>query len=49
MRRYFASDLSDEELSQVGITHSTIRLSVGLEDAGDLISDIEKALSRVFG
>ena len=49
VRRYFASDLSDEELSQVGITHSTIRLSVGLEDAGDLISDIEKALLRVFG
>ena len=48
VKRYFASDLSDKELSEVGITHSTIRLSVGLEDAGDLISDIEKAFSRVF-
>ena len=48
VKRYFASDLSDKELSEVGITHSTIRLSVGLEDAGDLISDIEQAFSQAF-
>ena len=48
VKLYFASDLSDKELSQVGITNSTIRLSVGLEDAGDLISDIEQAFSQAF-
>ena len=48
VKLYFANDLSDKELSQVGITSSTIRFSVGLEDADDLIMDIEKAFSRVF-
>ena len=48
VKLYFASDLSDKELSEVGITHSTIRLSVGLEDPGDLIGDIKGAFSQAF-
>jgi cystathionine beta-lyase/cystathionine gamma-synthase len=35
---------SDEELRQAGITHSMARLSVGMEDAEDLIRDLDQAL-----
>jgi len=35
---------SEEELKRAGITHSMARLSVGLEDADDLIADLEQAL-----
>jgi cystathionine gamma-lyase len=34
-----------EERLKVGLTDSLIRLSVGVEDADDLIEDLEKALS----
>jgi O-acetylhomoserine (thiol)-lyase len=36
--------LSDDELRVAGITAGTIRLSVGLETAGDLIWDLERGL-----
>lgn len=36
--------LSDEALAAAGITQGTIRLSVGLEDADDLIDDLKRAL-----
>ena len=36
--------LSDEALAAAGITQGTIRLSVGLEDADDLIDDLQRAL-----
>jgi O-acetylhomoserine (thiol)-lyase len=36
--------LSDEELAAAGISAGTIRLSVGLETAADLIEDLETAL-----
>jgi O-acetylhomoserine (thiol)-lyase len=36
----------DGELAAAGITQGTIRLSVGLEDAADLIDDLEQALKR---
>jgi O-acetylhomoserine (thiol)-lyase len=39
--------LSDEELAAAGIAAGTIRLSVGLESAGDLIADLEGALRAV--
>jgi len=32
----------------MGITSSTVRLSVGLESPADLIRDIEQALAQVF-
>jgi cystathionine beta-lyase/cystathionine gamma-synthase len=35
---------SDEELKAAGVTHSMARLSVGLEDADDLIADLDQAL-----
>jgi O-acetylhomoserine (thiol)-lyase len=36
--------MSDEALAQAGIGAGTIRLSVGLEDADDLIDDLKRAL-----
>ncbi len=37
--------MSDEALAAAGIHPGTVRLSVGLEDAGDLIDDLERALA----
>lgn len=39
--------LNDEQLIACGITNDFMRLSVGLEDADDIIEDIEQALSFV--
>ena len=36
--------LTPQERSRRGITDATLRLSVGLEDAEDLIADLEQAL-----
>lgn len=36
-----------EERLKVGLTDSLIRLSVGVEDIDDLITDLEKALSKI--
>lgn len=38
--------LSAKRLKLLGVTPSTVRLSVGVEDAGDLIADLEQALAR---
>ncbi len=38
--------LSEQELIDAGIPGGLIRLSVGLEDAGDLIADLKQALGR---
>jgi O-acetylhomoserine (thiol)-lyase len=36
--------MSDEDLRRAGITAGTVRLSIGLEDAQDLIDDLDRAL-----
>jgi cystathionine beta-lyase/cystathionine gamma-synthase len=36
--------LSPDEKHSLGVTDTLIRLSVGVEDAGDLIADLENAL-----
>ncbi|MBC7720108.1 MAG: O-acetylhomoserine aminocarboxypropyltransferase [Chitinophagaceae bacterium] len=36
--------MTDEALADAGITQGTIRLSIGLEDADDLIDDLKRAL-----
>jgi O-acetylhomoserine (thiol)-lyase len=36
--------MSAQDLAKAGITEGTIRLSVGLEDADDLIEDLSRAL-----
>ncbi|MGO4836571.1 PLP-dependent transferase, partial [Rhizobiaceae sp. 2RAB30] len=38
-------NLSDEARAELGIGPGTLRISVGLEDAGDLIADIDGALA----
>ncbi len=40
------SQLSEEELLKAGITPNTIRLSIGIEDADDLIYDLDQALEK---
>jgi cystathionine beta-lyase/cystathionine gamma-synthase len=39
--------LSDEEREAIGITQGLVRLSVGIEDKDDLISDLGQALAEV--
>src|SRR5262245_30335752 len=41
--------LSDAELVAAGITAGTIRLSVGLEDLGDLLWDLDRGLAAAVG
>lgn len=36
---------SEEELERAGVSHSMVRLSIGLEDPEDLIADLERALN----
>jgi cystathionine gamma-synthase len=40
-------ELSTEERLAVGIKDNLVRLSLGIEDAGDLIADLEQALERI--
>lgn len=42
------SQLSSEELVSAGVTPDQIRLSIGLEDAEDLIFDIDQALAKTI-
>jgi len=37
--------MSDEDLKKAGVGPGTVRLSIGLEDAEDLIQDLERALA----
>ncbi len=39
--------LPDEQKAHLGITPGLLRLSVGLEDAGDLLADLTQALGKV--
>lgn len=39
--------LAAEERERLGITEGLVRLSVGIEDKGDLIGDLEQALEKV--
>jgi cystathionine beta-lyase/cystathionine gamma-synthase len=41
---FFGDDLNTEEKAQMGISHHSLRLSVGLEDADDIIADLKQAL-----
>jgi cystathionine beta-lyase/cystathionine gamma-synthase len=41
---FFGDDLNTEEKVQMGISHHSLRLSVGLEDADDIIADLKQAL-----
>ena len=39
--------LSDEQLREAGVAPDLIRLSVGIEDADDLLADIRQALDQI--
>ena len=39
-----ANRLSDEERAELGITSGTLRISIGLEDAEDLMEDLSRGL-----
>jgi len=41
----FSGAMNKKELEEAGISAGLLRLSVGLEDVGDLIWDIEQALA----
>jgi O-acetylhomoserine (thiol)-lyase len=41
------SQLTDDELANVGITRSTIRLSIGTEHIDDILADLEQAFDAV--
>ena len=45
---YLGADLTPEEQAQGGLKDSTVRLAVGIEDAADLIADLERALDKTF-
>lgn len=40
-------DLPDEVLARSGITRGTVRLAVGVEDAADLVADVDQALAKL--
>lgn len=39
--------LSDEQLLEAGVAPDLIRLSVGIEDAEDIINDLDQAMKKV--
>ena len=39
--------MNDEELAHAGISPDLIRMSVGIEDAEDIIKDVEQALENL--
>jgi O-acetylhomoserine (thiol)-lyase len=41
--------MSDQELLDAGVPGDMMRLSVGIEDANDIIADIENALACARG
>jgi len=41
--------LADEERIAAGVTPDLVRLSVGIEDAADLVADLDQALRRAVG
>ena len=40
-------DQSPEQRAELGITDSLVRLACGIEDAADLIEDLDQALAQV--
>lgn len=43
------AEMDGEHLKRAGIEENTVRISAGLENADDLIADLEEAFSFVFG
>ena len=49
--QYYADgrQLSDEQLLEAGVRPDLIRLSVGIEDAEDILADLNQAMEHVYG
>ncbi|MBT3294716.1 MAG: cystathionine gamma-synthase family protein [Verrucomicrobia bacterium] len=43
------SDVPDDVKHRLGVNESLLRISVGIEDAGDLIADLDQALASISG
>ncbi|MBP1759405.1 MAG: hypothetical protein H6Q63_322, partial [Firmicutes bacterium] len=43
------AQLSEEALIAAGVTPDMVRLSIGIEDAEDLIYDLDQALNKAVG
>ena len=41
--------LSDEQLREAGVAPDLVRLSVGIENAEDIIADLEQAMAKMYG
>ncbi|HEY5905933.1 MAG TPA: PLP-dependent transferase, partial [Actinomycetota bacterium] len=41
------ASLTPEEQAESGVTEGLVRVSVGLEDADDIVADVRQALERV--
>ena len=41
--------LSDEQREAAGASPNVVRLSIGIEDADDIIADLDQALSKAIG
>jgi cystathionine gamma-synthase len=41
-------ELTPQERERIGIKDNLVRLAIGIEDAEDLIHDLEQALARTF-
>jgi cystathionine beta-lyase/cystathionine gamma-synthase len=39
--------MSPDQKTEIGVTPALIRLSIGVEDPKDLVSDLDQALSQV--
>ena len=39
--------MNDEELATAGVSPDLVRFSCGLEDAADLIADMDQALAQI--
>ena len=39
--------MTDEQLSEAGVQPDLIRFSIGIENADDIINDLEQALNRI--
>lgn len=39
--------LSEEDLKKAGVPHNLVRLSVGIENVGDIIADLKQALEKI--
>ena len=40
-------ELTDEQLEECGVSPDLVRFSVGIEDADDIIADIQQALDKI--